>query len=185
MKITEKIKKCSVWKWNLYSLRLEWKKWDYALISKNTEIGKINWTVSIVKDNYNKFVLIKNYRHAIDKLSYEFVRWCLEKGLTSEKNALMESKEELWIEEEPIKIEKVWIVSPDDGIIWDKVALVLIEYEDLTKFDIYVKKDGSYEDIYEIKLVSLEELEKMIINWEIIDGFTIFAYWILKAKKII
>ena len=185
MKIVEKIKKCSVWKWNLYSLKLEWKKWEYVVVSKNDKFWQINGTVSIVKDKSNNFALIRNYRHAIDNLSYEFVRWWLEKWLTLEKNALIESKEELLIDKVPIKIEKIWVISPDDGVIWDKVALVLIEYEDLSKFDVYGKKDGSYEDIYEIKLVSLEELEKMIINWEIIDVFTISAYWILKANKII
>jgi hypothetical protein len=85
----------------------------------------------------------------------------------------------------PKKMRKIWTVYPDNGIIWDYVDLVLLEYEDLTKYDVFWEKDGSYEWIYEVKLLKFEEFEKMIQDNIITDSFTVSSYAFLKANKII
>ena len=83
------------------------------------------------------------------------------------------------------KITKLWTIYPDTWLLWDNVDLVLLEYDDLTKYDIFWEKDGSYEWIYEVKLLKSNEFEKMIQDNIVTDSFTISSYALLKANKII
>jgi len=184
-KIKKITKKCNVWKWNLYSLELEWKKWDYALISKSEKIGDIMWSVAIWIDKNNNITLIKNYRHGLDKISWEIPRWWAEQGLSWEENALKEFQEEIGILDNPKEIKKLWKVAPDDGIIGWYLDLVLLKYEDFSKYDVWWEKDGSYEDIYEVKYFSMKDFEQMIKDGTITDGYTISAYAYLVINKII
>jgi len=176
----EKIfEKCYVWKYKLVSLKLKWKKWDYACVFK-WDFNSIWWTLSIWIDKNKNIVLINIYRHWIDAKSWEFVRWGLEKEFSEEENALKEFEEETGINEKPINIQKLGVLNQDNGILWNYLSYILLEFEDLTKFDIYGEKDGSYEEIFGVKLFSKEEFEYMIKNGKIKDACTISAYGFLK-----
>ena len=185
LKVLWKIKKCSVWQWKLFALKIDWLDWEYAFLSKTWEFWKTIWTVSIWIDKNKKIVLIKNYRHAIDKISWELVRWWLEKWLTVEENAIKEFKEETWIDELPLKTIELANLSADTWILGDMVSYVLLEFDDFSKFDVFWKKDWEYEQIYEVKLFEKEEFEKLIKDQKLYDAFTISAYGILKANGII
>ena len=180
LKIKSMKEKAKIYTWKCVAFELEGKNWEYASIFK-WEFNSIWWTVSVAVDKKWNIVLIKNYRHGIDDLSYEMVRWGLEAKLTVEENALKEFKEETWITEKPIEIKKLAKLNQDTWVLWNYISYVLLEFDDLTKFDVYGKKDGSYEEIYEVKLVSLNEFENMIKNGDIVDACTISAYWLLKA----
>lgn len=181
-RIKKLIEKCRVWQWKLYSAEIEWKKWDYAIVSKSTDIQKILWTVSVALDKNKNIILIKNYRHAIDAIVWELPRWGMEPEITYQQNAVKEFHEEIWIFDTPLNVKDLWIISPDSWLLWDFVKIVLLEYEDFSKYDIWWEKDGTNEGIYEVKYFSIQELENMIKEWEIVDGFTLSAYSLLKIN---
>jgi len=179
------IKKCCVWKWCLFSWKIKGKEWDYAILSKSTDIKSIIWTVSIWIDKNKNIVMIKNYRHAIDDILWELPRWAKEKNFTVEENALKEFEEEIWIKERPLRIYNLWNIASDSWIIGWYLGMVVLEYEDFSKYDVWWKKDGSYEFIYEVKYYSVEEIAEMIKKNEIKDSFTVSAYSLLKVNSII
>ncbi len=185
MKIIDKVKKCCVWNWCLYSLKRNDKKWEYAVISKTWEIWTIEWSVAIWIDENKNIALIKNYRHAIDKISWELPRWGAEKWISSIDNAVKEFQEEIWIKDVPLFKKSLLAVSPDWGILWNYIDIVLLKYEDFSKYNVWWEKDGSCEDIYEINYFSLEKIEKMVLDGDIIDNFTISAYGLLKLNRVI
>ena len=102
MKIIDKVKKCCVWNWCLYSLKRNDKKWEYAVISKTWNMWDIEWSIAIWIDKNKNIVLLKNYRHAIDKISWELPRWWAEKWISSVDNAVKEFQEEIWIQDDPL-----------------------------------------------------------------------------------
>ena len=185
MKIIDKIKKCCVWNWCLYNLKRNDKEWEYAVISKTWNIWDTLWSVSVWIDKNKNIALIKNYRHAIDKISWELPRWWAEKWISSVDNAVKEFQEEIWIQDEPLFKRLLSVVSPDSGIMSCYVDLVLLEYEDFSRYNIWWEKDGSYEDIYEVNYFSVFDFEDMVLNGEIVDNFTISAYGLLKLNKLI
>jgi len=174
-----------VWQWNLFSLKRKDKKWDYACLVKGNDCYKVSWTVSIGIDKKWKIVLIKNYRHAVDRVSWEFVLWWLEEGLTEEENAIKEFWEEAHIYDKPITTKKLWALSMDTGIFGNYISFILLEYEDFSKYDVFWKRDIIKEDIYEVQYFSKEEVENIIKSGKMISGIAVAAYGLLKANKII
>jgi len=182
MKVVQKQKKCNVWLWKLYALKLNNKKWDYAMVSKTWNIAQVEGTITFAIDSFWNTVLIKTYRHAIDKYSIECVRWTLEPNIYVEENALKEFQEETGIKKQPLKITVLSNnYSADGGIIWGLNSIVLLEFDNLETCSVYWKQDGRNEGIVDVMLVSLEELEQMIKTGEVFDGFTISTYGLLKA----
>jgi len=126
MKVIEKIKKCCVWNWCLFNVKLEGKKWDYAVVGKADKAQQVEGTVSFWIDKNKNIALIKIYRHGIDKLVWELPRGGAEKWLTSEENALKEFQEEIGVLNEPINIKKIGTVAPDSGIFSWYVDIVFL-----------------------------------------------------------
>ncbi len=176
MKIVEKISKCKVRKFNLFSCKLEWKNWDYVLLEKDTKVSWYDGVICFGIDKNNNIAIIKNYRFANDLLAYEVPRWSTEKWEDVEETALKEFEEEIWIKDKPLYIKKLWELYPETWLMNSKLAVYLLKFEDFSKYNVWWKFDWSYEEIFEKTYVSILDFKKMIRSWEIKDSFSISAY---------
>ena len=119
----------------------------------------------------DKIVIQKIFRHPIRNWSWEFPRGFGEPNVSPEKNARKEVSEE--IGGEIITIQEIGTYYNNTGLEATEVFLFFAELKT-------IGKPNNKEEIYEIKLSTTIEFEKMIIDGEIFDGFTIAAY--TKAK---
>ena len=117
-----------------------------------------------------KFVLIKQYRHAIRSIQYAFPRGFGEDGLSAEENAVKELLEEVGATfADDARIKVIGSVTADSGITSGKVFVVYCEIIS------YEEKIG-YEGIQKTILLSERELGDWIKRGRIDDGFTLAAY---------
>ena len=117
-----------------------------------------------------KFVLIKQYRHAIRSIQYAFPRGFGEDGLSVEENAVKELSEEVGATfADDARIKVIGSVTADSGITSGKVFVVYCEIIS------YEEKIG-YEGIQKTILLSERELGDWIKRGRIDDGFTLAAY---------
>ena len=117
---------------------------------------------------YNqKYVLLKQYRHALRDYQYSFPRGYAEKNLSTLENVQKELNEE--INAHVISSDFIGTVVADSGINGNKVEIYLCE------IDSY-KKANNYEGITEIIEVSFQELTTLVRENKISDGFTLSAY---------
>ena len=122
-----------------------------------------------------KFVLLKQYRHAMRDFQYAFPRGFKELGLTSLENAQKELSEEL--NNTTAKYKKLGSVVADSGLCGNIVDVFKCEIVDDLVFT--VKTEG----IVNILEVTEEELTKMIYNNQITDCFSLAAICLIKALK--
>jgi ADP-ribose pyrophosphatase len=130
----------------------------------------------VFKNNYNgvvilpifqsKIVLLRQFRHPSRLTEYALPRGFSEPKINSTVNAENEVFEELGAEVQ--KIDNLGRVSGDSGLNSGLVEVFVAETGP-------IKSLQSDEGIFEIKLVTLEEVKKMIESNEITDGFTICA----------
>lgn len=132
-------------------------------------------TVAAVTVQDGKFVLLKQYRHAIRESQYCFPRGFGENGILPEENV----KKEIWEEMKAMVTECVYLgeVIADSGILGTKVSVFACQVEQ-------VQKRESYEGIEEVVFLSPEELQKWIADGKITDGFTLSAYSLYVSEKI-
>lgn len=121
-----------------------------------------------------KYLLLKQYRHAMRDYQYGFPRGYGEDGLSGAQNAKKELREELGAE----SYGGVFLgnVISDSGLFGKPVEIYLCEVES------YAAKVG-YEEIAEVLEVSWEELTRMISERQITDGYTLSAYSMLATRK--
>ena len=122
-----------------------------------------------------KFVLMKQYRHAIRDYQYSFVRGFGEPGLTPKQNALKEVLEELGgiVTKVPIYLGTV---APDAGMTPDRVEVYLVELDQIG----YLQKE---EGIQDVLLLSEKEMDAMIADDKLEDGITLSSYLYWKVRK--
>lgn len=131
-------------------------------------------TVMVTVHN-GKFVLLKQYRHAMRDFQYAFPRGFKELGLTSLENAKKELSEEL--NNTTANYEKLGAVVADSGLCGNIVDVFKCEIVDDLFFK--VKTEG----IVDILEVTDEELTKMIHNNQITDCFSLAAICLIKAME--
>ena len=121
-----------------------------------------------------KLVLLNQYRHSIRNMQLCFPRGFGEDGLSAEDNAKKEIFEEIGgcIE----RCVHLGSVAPDSGLTSTECE-VFVCY--LTSFSDKNKTEG----IYEILLLSEQEVETKIKNREIKDAFTLSAYTLFKTRR--
>lgn len=120
-----------------------------------------------------KYVLLKQYRHALRRTQYAFPRGFAEYGITSVDNVLKELREELGAETHSVAF--IGTVVADSGICGNEVSVYLCELNNAeTKYQ--------YEGIEKIVLLSEKELDDWIANGKIDDGFTLSAYCLHHIK---
>lgn len=124
----------------------------------------------------DKIMLLHQYRHPIRSWSYEFPRGFGEPGITAEQQARAEMNEEIGASVE--KLIDLGLFHSNTGLEGNKVRLFLafINTTGLPQIE---------EGIDKAIWVSKNEIEEMIANETITDGFTISAYARAKFRGII
>lgn len=123
---------------------------------------------------YNgKFVLIKQFRHALRDFQICFPRGFGEQEISVVENAKKELSEELGCE--ILSCDVLGKVIADSGICGDKVSICVC---DISKPNIYL----GYEGIKSIKLLSLNEIVELVDKNIINDGYTLSALNLYMAK---
>lgn len=138
------------------------------------EGGAAGVVVLPVKDG--KILLVQHYRHATRMRHWEIPRGFGESGVDAETQAKVEVKEE--IGGEVAEIFELGIVYNNTGLEGNPINLFLARMASIGEMDI---QEGIENSIW----VSVPELEKMIADGEITDGFTIAAYTRAKLKGLI
>lgn len=135
-------------------------------------------TVILPVTENGKIVMIRHFRHATRKFHYELPRGMYEPGLTVEENAEKELKEEIGAV--PVKIVPLGDIYPDTGLLSHKVSY----YYALVGEDALQIQDEE-EGITEIIGFTREEVEKMIEEGQIQDGFTLNAMYLAGIRHLI
>lgn len=157
------------------------------LVRKDTEDGETYYSyerilpavekgaaVAVVKLG-EQFVLLSQFRHAIRRNQYGFVRGFGEQGLSAEENVKKEIAEEIGAN---VKMQPVYLgeVVADSGMLANHVSVYYAEVSSVSKMD-------GYEGINGILLLDESELEEYIYTGKIDDGFTLSAFALYKAHK--
>lgn len=121
-----------------------------------------------------KFVLLRQFRHAIRKAQLCCPRGFGEAGVDTAENAKKELQEELGAicAEAPVELGTV---TGDSGLSWGSATVYLM------KIDRYGK--GKTEGIREIVEVTPEEMSRKIARGEIHDGYTLAALAMYRASN--
>lgn len=122
-----------------------------------------------------KFILLKQYRHALRAEQYCFPRGYAEPGATPAENIRRELAEELHatIVQKP---QSLGFLEPDSGLTSRWIEVFLAELDD------YQANIG-HEGILEVREVNPEELESMIEDGTVSDGYTIGAMELWQLKN--
>jgi ADP-ribose pyrophosphatase len=124
----------------------------------------------------NKYLLLHQYRHPTRSWSLEVPRGFGEAGIPAEQQANNEVKEE--VEGEIAELIDLGIYYSNTGLEGNKVKLFYAKLKS-------VGKPAQEEGIESLFWVSLAELEEMIANEKITDGFTIAAYTRAKLRGLL
>lgn len=124
----------------------------------------------------DKYILLKQYRHAMRNFQYAFPRGYAERNASAKENACKEIGEELGAKTG--EMQHVGCVVADSGISGQTVDIFQCE---ILNYQIQENHEG----IVDAVVVTGEELTDMICNKEISDGFTLAAYSYLRAKNIL
>lgn len=138
-----------------------------------TADGEAVVIIPLIED---RFVLLRQFRHAIRGEQLAFPRGFGENGLTAVQNAAKELKEELDAQVAEDKLKKLGTVCMDSGLTSGNAIVVCAE------IDGYDKKIG-YEEIEDVVLLTESEIRHMIRVGEITDGFTLAAYEMWRECK--
>ncbi len=122
-----------------------------------------------------KFVLLKQYRHALRAEQYSFPRGYAEPGTAPLENIRRELAEELHatVMHAP---QSLGFLEPDSGLTSRRIEVFLVELDD------YQANIG-HEGILEVREVSPEDLAQMIENGTVSDGYTIGAMELWQLKN--
>jgi ADP-ribose pyrophosphatase len=132
---------------------------------------------AVVLANMNgKYLLLRQYRHPIRSWSFEVPRGFGEPGITAEKQAEIEIREE--VGGKISKLIDLGIYFSNTGLEGNKVRLFFAKL-------ISIGKPAKEEGIESLHWVSLEELETMLAKAQITDGFTIAAYTRAKLQGLL
>lgn len=133
--------------------------------------------VVMLPEMNGKFLLMYRFRHATRSWHWEIPRGFGEPGVEAVVHAKKEIEEEVEgvVLGEPIELG---LYFNNTGLEGNPIYLFLVHLESVGKPD-------TQEGIQKLRWVSVSELEKMIADGEINDGFTIAAYTRAKLKGLI
>jgi len=123
-----------------------------------------------------RFLLLHQYRHSTRSWSYEVPRGFGESGVAAEEQV----KSEVWeeVSGEIAKLIDLGVYFNNTGLEGNKVKLFYAKLKS-------VGQPAQDEGIESFLWVSLAELEEMIVNAKITDGFTIAAYTRAKLRGLL
>ena len=125
--------------------------------------------VAVLPVSGERIMLLRHFRHSLRKWVWEIPRGFGEQGLTPEKNAEKELREETGIK--GTRLEYLGRICPDSGMSSDQVSVFWAEFP----ADYRLRKLDEREAVSEYRLVSRKELREMAESGEMIDGFTLSA----------
>jgi hypothetical protein len=124
-----------------------------------------------------KFVLLRQYRHALRREMLAFPRGYAEENVCEKRNVTKELAEELNVREEDVVTqEMIGRVAPDSGILATRASVWLVR---INRYDIAKGHEGIVDAIE----LSDGELRQCINKGEIEDGFTLAAYALYNMGK--
>lgn len=132
--------------------------------------------VVVLPEKDGKLLLFQHYRHATRMRHWEIPRGFGKSGVDAKTHAITEVKEE--INGDVTEIFDLGIVYNNTGLEGNPINLFLARMSSVGEMEI---QEGIENPIW----VSVAELEKMIANGDITDGFTIAAYTRAKLKGLI
>jgi len=132
--------------------------------------------IVVLAEKDKKLLLLNQYRHPTRSWSYEIPRGFGEPNVKAEEQAENEIREEVGGEID--ELVDLGIYHSNTGLEGNKVKLFYAKLKS-------IGKPALEEGIESILWVSLPELEKMIANAEITDGFTIAAYTRAKLRQLL
>lgn len=121
-----------------------------------------------------RYVLLRQFRHAVRGEQTAFPRGFGEKGLSLMENAGKEMEEELGAGVRACRF--LGSITPDSGITGNRVGVVLCDIDEPR-----LKK--GYEGIEDVIMLTEEELTAAICREQITDGFTLAAWALLLTGK--
>ncbi len=130
--------------------------------------------VVVVARYKEKFVLLRQYRHAIRRIQYSFPRGFAESEDASPANsAIRELTEELnaIITAEPVFLGRI---VPDSGLTGGRAYVYSVDID-------YMELQDSHEGIVGLELLDNNDMNNWIREGRIDDGFTLGAYGLLKG----
>lgn len=142
----------------------------YERLVPTVELG----AVAVIAVWNGRFVLLKQYRHALRGEQYAFPRGFGEAGISAEENVKKEISEELGAQAE--KLTCLGTVFADSGLTGNPVKVYMCEVHG-------VQEKIGYEGITRVTLLTEEELEHWIADGKITDGFTLSAYSLYKCRS--
>lgn len=122
-----------------------------------------------------KYILIKQYRHAIRNEQHSFPRGYAEDGDSPEQNALRELKEELGVTQIS-SVNFLNRVAPDSGLTSCRAYVYCVEFD---KYNVNLGHEG----ILDIVELTESEVNEWIQSGKIDDGFTLSAWALLKSHE--
>jgi len=140
------------------------------LINRKSYEGGFN--VVLICFRHKRVLMIKRFRHEYRDWSWEFPRGFGEAGLSAEKNATKELVEEIGVM--PSRLIQLTNVPEGSG----GTAVFYAEIPDGEK----IKTDAN-EGIADYRWVSIVDMEQLIIQGQLTDWFSLWAYSLLKIKK--
>lgn len=121
-----------------------------------------------------RFILLRQFRHALRGEQYAFPRGFGEPGLTPEENVKKEIREEL--QADTVSLRYLGRLSTDSGLSGGYASVYLCGVTG-------AKTVCGYEGIQEMVCLTGGELEQWIREGRITDGFTLSAYSLYQCKK--
>jgi len=161
-----------VYKNNWFSVVKE-DNWHY-LIENNSNNGAV---ILILEDNKN-FILVKNYRKAIDKIVIELPRGYGENNESSLDTALRESLEETGYKISKNNITKLGSINPNSAILSSEIDIYFANVTTKDKI-----KDSDLEVIDIIK-INKNNIKQMILKGKIKDAFSLSAISLYEIKNL-
>jgi len=161
-----------VYKNNWFSVAKE-DNWHY-LIERNSNNG----AVVLILENNKNFILVKNYRKAIDKIVIELPRGYGEDNETSLDTALRESLEETGYKIHKKNITKLGSINPNSAILSSEID---IYFANVTSKD---KIKDSDSEVINIVKINKSNIKQLILSGEIKDAFSLSAISLYEIKNL-
>ena len=141
-------------------------------INRKSQEGGFNVVLMCVQSD--RVLMIKRFRHEERNWSWEFPRGFGEQGLSAEENAYKELEEEIGIKN--ARLIQLTNVSEGQG----GTAVYLAEIPDQKQIILELG-----EGISDYRWVSLSEFELLVMQGQLNDRFSLWAYALAKIKKVI
>lgn len=141
-----------------------------------TVLERKNAVVIIPVSELNKTVLLSEFRYPINEICLNFPMGFVDDGENSEEAARRELEEETNLISE---IKEIGYFHPAPGLTPQKVWVFIAKVADENFKNISSENSG--DEIKKSEIIDISEIEVLIKNSKITDGFTLSAYSIFKS----